>query len=153
MSEESFTIFPRGPFSLAEAASFGFGQREGQDTGAGNTKLMRLAFCVDGYAVQAGVEVRQDAAGDVRGTGSLPPGTDPGPCATRSPGCFRSTTTPRSSSESASGTRRAGSYRLALPSAHGRRSTCRLRGDRLTITRRPGRWWPAFCPARQTRLL
>ena len=38
---------------------------------------MRLAFCVDGYAGQAGVEVRQDAAGDVRGTAHLPPGTDP----------------------------------------------------------------------------
>jgi hypothetical protein len=77
MSVESFTISPRGPFSLAEAASFGFGQREGQDTGAGKTTLMRLAFCVDGYAGQAGVEVRQDAAGDVRGTGYLPEGTDP----------------------------------------------------------------------------
>ena len=50
MSVESFTISPRGPFSLAEAASFGFGQREGQETGAGKTTLMRLAFCVDGYA-------------------------------------------------------------------------------------------------------
>ena len=80
MSEESFTIFhisPRGPFSLAEAASFGFGQREGQDTGAG-MQLMRLAFCVDGYAVQAGVEVRQDAAGDVRGTGAPAAGHRPG---------------------------------------------------------------------------
>jgi DNA-3-methyladenine glycosylase II len=77
MSVKSFTISPRGPFSLAEAASFGFGQREGQDTGAGKTTLMRLAFCVDGYAGQAGVEVRQDAAGDVHGTGYLPPGTDP----------------------------------------------------------------------------
>ena len=77
MSVESFAISPRGPFSLAEAASFGFGQREGQDTGAGKTTLMRLAFCVDGYAGQVGVEVRQDAAGDVRGTGYLPPGTDP----------------------------------------------------------------------------
>ena len=38
---------------------------------------MRLAFCVDGYAGQAGVEVRQDAAGDVHGTAYLPPGTDP----------------------------------------------------------------------------
>ena len=77
MSVESFTISPRGPFSLAEAASFGFGQREGQDTGAGKMTLMRMAFCVDGYAGQAGAEVRQDAAGDLRGTAHLPPGTDP----------------------------------------------------------------------------
>lgn len=77
MATESFTISPRGPFSLAEAASFGFGQREAQVTGAGKTPLMRLAFCVDGYAVHAGVELSQDAAGDVHGTAYLPPGTDP----------------------------------------------------------------------------
>jgi DNA-3-methyladenine glycosylase II len=70
---ESFTISPQGPFSLAEAASFGFGQRESQDPGA----AMRLTFCVDGYTAQAGVEVSQDAAGDVHGTAYLPPGTDP----------------------------------------------------------------------------
>jgi DNA-3-methyladenine glycosylase II len=73
LATESFTISPRGPFSLAEAASFGFGQREAQETGG----VMRLAFCLDGYAGQAGVEVRQDAAGDVHGTAYLPPGTDP----------------------------------------------------------------------------
>jgi DNA-3-methyladenine glycosylase II len=70
---ESFTISPQGPFSLAEAAAFGFGQRESQDPGA----AMRLAFCVDGYTAQAGAEVSQDAAGDVHGTAYLPPGTDP----------------------------------------------------------------------------
>jgi DNA-3-methyladenine glycosylase II len=54
-----FSIVPKGPFSLAEAANFGFGQRlDGQWDG-----VMRLAFCVDGYRDQVGVEVRQDGAG------------------------------------------------------------------------------------------
>ena len=44
-SQRSFTITPSGPFSLAEAATFGFGQRDGQ----GWDGCMRLAFCVDGY--------------------------------------------------------------------------------------------------------
>jgi DNA-3-methyladenine glycosylase II len=67
----SFTIVPRGPFSLAEAAAFGFGQRGACD---GDT-LMRLAFCLDGYRHQVGVEVRQDADG-VHGTVHGPDGTD-----------------------------------------------------------------------------
>jgi len=51
-----FTIRPRGPFSLEEAANFGFGQRiEPKWDG-----VMRLAFCVDGYRDQVGVEVRQN---------------------------------------------------------------------------------------------
>lgn len=60
----SFTITPRGPFSLAEAATFGFGQRDG----TGWDGVLRLAFCRDGYLEHAGVEVRQDAAADVHGT-------------------------------------------------------------------------------------
>ena len=67
----SFTITPRGPFSLAEAAAFGFGQRDG----AAWDEVMRLAFCLDGYRHQVGVEVRQDAAG-VHGTVHGPAGTD-----------------------------------------------------------------------------
>jgi len=59
-----FTLQPRGPFSLKEAATFGFGQRAGADWDG----AMRLAFCVDGYSAQVGVEVRQDADGDVHGT-------------------------------------------------------------------------------------
>jgi DNA-3-methyladenine glycosylase II len=55
---ETFTIVPRGPFSLAEAIGFGFGQRD-----AAADDVMRLAFCLDGYRHQAGVEVRQDEAG------------------------------------------------------------------------------------------
>ncbi len=59
----SFTIDPMGPFSLAEAAMFGFGQRH--ETRFDGT--MRLAFCVDGYRAQVGVAVTQDEAGLVHG--------------------------------------------------------------------------------------
>lgn len=54
-----FTIKPFGPFSLEEAATFGFGQRQSEPYEG----VMRLAFCVDGYRRQVGVEVRQDDAG------------------------------------------------------------------------------------------
>jgi DNA-3-methyladenine glycosylase II len=64
MAGEPFTITPRGPFSLAEAATFAFGQRDG----SGWDGVMRMAFCLDGYAEHAGVELRQDAAGTVHGT-------------------------------------------------------------------------------------
>ena len=53
------TIEPRGPFSLRESATLGFGHR--QDVSYDG--VMRMAFCVDGYAEQAGVEVRQDRDG------------------------------------------------------------------------------------------
>lgn len=59
-----FTIDPQGPFSLKEAATFGFGQRAGADW----DEVMRLAFCVDGYSAQVGVEVSQDADGTVHGS-------------------------------------------------------------------------------------
>jgi DNA-3-methyladenine glycosylase II len=64
MPDQSFSITPSGPFSLAEAATFGFGQR--QDDGFDG--VMRLAFCVDGYDGHAGVEVRQDATPAGAGT-------------------------------------------------------------------------------------
>ncbi len=80
----SFTITPDGPFSLAEAATFGFGQR----AGGGWDGVMRLAFCLDGYAGQVAAEIRQDQAGTGQaGTGQAgtvhcavhgPPGTDLG---------------------------------------------------------------------------
>jgi DNA-3-methyladenine glycosylase II len=54
-----FTIAPLGPFSLRELATFGFGQRLAPTFDG----VMRLAFCVDGYDAQVGVEVRQDDAG------------------------------------------------------------------------------------------
>ena len=58
-TRHAFTIVPEGPFSLREAATFGFGQRL-ETTWDG---VMRLAFCVDGYGEQAGVEVRPDDRG------------------------------------------------------------------------------------------
>jgi len=61
---DTFVIEPKGPFSLEEAALFGFGQRH--DTSFDGT--MRLAFCVDGYRDQAGVSVTQGDDGLVRGT-------------------------------------------------------------------------------------
>jgi len=54
-----FSIEPRGPFSLEEADRFGFGQREA----ASHDGVMRLAFCVDGYRLQAAAAIRQDDLG------------------------------------------------------------------------------------------
>ena len=53
---EQFTIRPKGPFSLQEAANFGFGQR--MDTSWDG--VLRFAFCVDAYREQVGVEIRQE---------------------------------------------------------------------------------------------
>src|SRR6266851_2918197 len=64
MTWPSFTIAPNGPFSLAEAAGFGFGQRDASEWDG----VLRLAFCLDEYTAQVGVEVRQDTGGTVRGT-------------------------------------------------------------------------------------
>jgi DNA-3-methyladenine glycosylase II len=76
VSAGSFTIIPNGPFSLAEAAMFGFGQRDGQ----GWDGCMRMAFCLDGYQEQVGVEVRQapsaDMGADVHGVFSGPAGIE-----------------------------------------------------------------------------
>ena len=58
---DTFTIWPQGPFSLREAAMFGFGQRHA--TGFDGT--MRMAFCVDGYQGQAAVAVRQRDDGSI----------------------------------------------------------------------------------------
>lgn len=55
----NFTIIPRGPFSLRAAATFGFGHR----VPAPWDGVLRMAFCLDGYREQVGVEVRQDGAG------------------------------------------------------------------------------------------
>ena len=60
----SFTITPLGAFSLTESALFGFGQRM-RPAGVGAQEptfdgVMRLAFCLDGYRDQVGVELRQD---------------------------------------------------------------------------------------------
>jgi DNA-3-methyladenine glycosylase II len=64
LSLASFRVEPQGPFSLEEAALFGFGQRH--DEAYDGT--MRLAFCLDSYAGQAAVAVTQDATGTVTGT-------------------------------------------------------------------------------------
>lgn len=65
---QRLTLVPRGPFSLALAASFGFGPREAEpDPGQ-----MRLAFCVDGFRECAGVVVREsdgELACEVDGAG------------------------------------------------------------------------------------
>jgi DNA-3-methyladenine glycosylase II len=70
MERGSFTIRPDGPFSLAEAATFGFGQRAGGDWDG----VMRLAFCLDGYRDQVAAEVRQDETGVVHAVVHGPPG-------------------------------------------------------------------------------
>jgi len=73
-TERTYTIEPKGPFSLEEAGTFGFGQRfDDQFDGT-----MRLAFCVDGYTSQAGVAVTQSADGTVHATISGTTG-DPDP--------------------------------------------------------------------------
>jgi DNA-3-methyladenine glycosylase II len=72
MTPPTFTIMPSGPFSLAQAAGFGFGQRDACEW----DRVLRLAFCMDGYTMQAGIEVRQDANGAVHGTVSAPAGVD-----------------------------------------------------------------------------
>src|SRR4029077_12207891 len=76
----SFLIRPLGAFSLRESAVFGFGQRmpvgprAGPAGDDGFDGVMRLAFCLDGYTEQVGVELRQDDGGVhgvVHGTGDL----------------------------------------------------------------------------------
>jgi len=60
----TFTISPRGPFSLEEASLFGFGQRAEQRFDG----IMRLGFCTDSFDTQVGVELRQQPDGTVLGT-------------------------------------------------------------------------------------
>ncbi|MDR0360029.1 MAG: DNA-3-methyladenine glycosylase 2 family protein [bacterium] len=59
----TFSLVPRGPFSLRLAAGHAFGPR--QD--ARDEDQMRLAFCVDGFHGLAGVVLRQDPDGAVTG--------------------------------------------------------------------------------------
>jgi DNA-3-methyladenine glycosylase II len=61
VSAQSFVITPRGPFSLAESATFGFAQRDERSFDG----VMRLAFGLDGYGQHVGVELRQDDGGAV----------------------------------------------------------------------------------------
>lgn len=53
------TIEPLGPYELRESATFGFGHLVDPSFDG----VMRTAFCVDGYADAAGVEIRQDDRG------------------------------------------------------------------------------------------
>ena len=59
----TFTIVPTGAYSLRESAEFGFGGRSADRFDG----VMRVAFCLDGYQTQVGVELRQDRSG-VHGT-------------------------------------------------------------------------------------
>jgi DNA-3-methyladenine glycosylase II len=70
----TFTIVPGGEFSLAEAGRFGFGQRVDPHWDG----TLRLAFCLDGYDRQVGVELTQDPAGRVHGVVHDAPGSGPG---------------------------------------------------------------------------
>jgi DNA-3-methyladenine glycosylase II len=67
-----FVIEPWGPFSLEEAGNFGFGHR----MDARFDGVLRLAFCLDGYGRQVGVEARQDPGGAVRCTAFGDPDPD-----------------------------------------------------------------------------
>src|SRR5437764_1399997 len=58
-----FSIAPQGPFSLELAAGFGFGPRFGE----ADDRLMPLAFALDGMRDHAGLVVRQEPAGRIRG--------------------------------------------------------------------------------------
>lgn len=62
----TFRIVPTGVYSLRESAEFGFGGRSADRYDG----VMRLAFCLDGYQQQVGVELRQDDGprGIVHGT-------------------------------------------------------------------------------------
>ena len=60
---DTFPIEPRGLFSLAEAAHFGFGQRH--DTHFDG--VMRLAVCLDGYHQQVGGRGGRTAAAPTAG--------------------------------------------------------------------------------------
>lgn len=62
----TFTITPDAAFSLAAAASFGFGPTAGRPQPAGGE--MRLTFVTDDLTGQAGVHLTQDEDGTVRGT-------------------------------------------------------------------------------------
>src|ERR1700712_9953 len=68
----SFTIRPQGAYSLRESVEFGFGQRHSERFEG----VMRLAFCLDGYAAQVGVVLRQDrpdaeVVGEVHGAADV----------------------------------------------------------------------------------
>ena len=61
-ADGSFTITPKGVFSLDQAGSFGFGPREAESGGA-----MRLCFAADGSGSATGVVLREEDDGTITG--------------------------------------------------------------------------------------
>ncbi len=59
-------LTPKGAFDLQLLAGFGFGPETGKPEPS--EPVMRLAFCLDDLSGHAGVELRQDEDGVVRGT-------------------------------------------------------------------------------------
>lgn len=77
VSEQTFTIRPRGAFSLVEAGAFGHGAEPAGDWPGGGAVaggVLRLAFCRDGLRGQVGVALTQDAGGVHGVVGGLSPG-------------------------------------------------------------------------------
>ena len=66
MASGDFVLEPRGPFTLASAARFIAGWEAGSGGAAGEE--VRLGFLCDDFSGDAGVLLRQDAHGAVRGT-------------------------------------------------------------------------------------
>jgi DNA-3-methyladenine glycosylase II len=74
---QTFTIRPRGAFSLVEAGAFGHGAEPAGDWpggGAWSEGVLRLAFCRDDLRGQVGVALTQDAGGVHGVVGGLDPG-------------------------------------------------------------------------------
>src|SRR4051812_33620313 len=76
LTTRSFSIEPDGPFSLREAASFGFGPAAGD---GGDS--VRLAFVADGFTDHAAAQLVQDRGSgvvyaEVRGAPADPPTMD-----------------------------------------------------------------------------
>jgi DNA-3-methyladenine glycosylase II len=68
----TFTIEPVGAYSLRESVELGFGQRHAEAWDG----AMRLAFCIDGFRSQVGVELREDGdrlVGTIAGHGGEEP--------------------------------------------------------------------------------
>src|ERR1700744_2236389 len=73
MTTSALEIRPDGPFSLAAAASFGFGPNAGRPTY--QHAVMKLAFVTDDFRSHAFVSLDQSADGTV--TGSIESDADP----------------------------------------------------------------------------
>ena len=67
---ETFTLVPRGPFSLAASIRFLEGFTPASYSGRGGRQVLELAFPVEGSWRTVGVRVRQDGGTRPRGRGS-----------------------------------------------------------------------------------